>query len=318
MSDDTLKFRGQEAEQMSEADQARVALSRRLHAILQALPKGQEGLVSDLASAVEGLVQAIAAEEGRTVGEMKGALTAISERLAVAEESATIDKTGVLNRKTFEERGQALLNQCRREGKPLACIFVDLDYFKQINDTHGHLAGDRVLQDLAKLLQYSCRPPGDVVGRYGGEEFAILLPGVDDAMVGKIMERLRVAIEQFFFRNGSDTTRLQVTASLGAAVAEAGNENLEGLIARADEAMYQAKNWKNAEERPAGRNMAVLSVLGEEAGGTKEKLFFSVSPEDRMRPRNAPRDGSANLRAGEAAPGFSARRPTGLKGPLRK
>lgn len=295
MTEEVPRFRQGEIETLSDADRAAHLFHRQLNDVLNALPPGQEHLVLDLATMADELVQALAAERDKTselaakASGLRLRLRTTAEKLAAVEEDATLDKTGVLNRKTFEERGRALFEKCRREGTPLFCVFVDLDWFKRINDEHGHTAGDRVLEDLAKLLQYCCRP-GDVVGRYGGEEFAILMPDASPDFAGKIMERLRLAVEQFFFRNGSDTTRLQVTASLGGAILEPGDENFEGLIDRADTAMYAAKNWKGEGGRAEGRNMAVLSAKGEDGEGKKVHLFIRMSPEDRLRPRHAPRD----------------------------
>lgn len=295
MADNEPQFRQGEASKLSDADRAMTLLHRQLNEVLRALPPGEEYLVLDLATTADSLLQALAAEQGKTSSLAETAsglrlrLKTTAEKLAAVEEDATLDKTGVLNRKTFEERGRALFEECRREGTPLFCVFVDLDWFKRINDEHGHTAGDRVLEDLAKLLQYCCRP-GDVVGRYGGEEFVILMPDALPDFAGKIMERLRLSVEQFYFSNGSDRTRLQATSSLGGAFLEPGDENFEGLIDRADKAMYAAKNWKGDDGRAAGRNMAVLSAPGEDADGKKVHLFLRMSPEDRLRPRHAPRD----------------------------
>lgn len=294
MSEEVPRFRHGEAEALSDPELAVTIIHRQLGEVLRALPPGEEYLVLDLAETVECLVRAIGAERGKTnalaaqASGLRMRLKATSERLAAVEEDATLDKTGVLNKKTFEVRGKVLFEECRQSGRPLLCVFVDLDYFKQINDEHKHQAGDRVLEDLAKLLQVCCRP-GDVVGRFGGEEFAILLPDASPDFSWKIMERLRLAIEQFYFRNGPDITRLQVTASVGGAILEDGDANFEALLDRADNAMYAAKNWPDKEKKPAGRNMAVLCIHGEDAAGKRVQLLLQMSPEDRLRPLRAPR-----------------------------
>lgn len=301
MSERELQFREGDDGSMSETDRAQLDIARKLNAVLRALPPGSEELVIDLAESVDDLKRALLSEAGgalardveaaqlrQVVEDLRRRLRDTSERLAVTEESANQDPlTKLLNKGALDERGATLFAQCRLEGKPLTCVFADLDYFKEINDTHGHPVGDCVLKDLAMLLKHGCRPETDVVARYGGEEFVLLLPGVDASIAGRIMERLRLMVEQFYFRNGSDITRLQVTASLGGAVLEQGDEDFAALLLRADKAVYGAKG--------AGRNMAVISVDGEDAEGKKVQVFLEVSPDDRLRPRNAPKEAQGTL-----------------------
>lgn len=296
MPEQEAKFREGEVGSMSEADRAQLDIARKLNAVLRALPPGREDLVLDLAESVDRLRQVLLSEDGRIlardaeaaqlremVENLRKRLKVTSERLAVTEESANQDPlTKLLNKGALNERGAGLFVQCRRDGKPLACVFVDLDYFKLINDIHGHPVGDRVLQDLAMLLKHGCRPETDIVARYGGEEFVLLLPGVDAGTAGKIVERLRLTIEQFYFRNGSDITRLQVTASLGCAVLEQEDTGFDALLKRADDAAYDAKG--------AGRNMAVLAIGTKDAEGNCVQSFLKISPEDRLRPRHAMRE----------------------------
>lgn len=120
---------------------------------------------------------------------------------------------------------------------------MDLDWFKSINDRHGHAAGDFVLQKIAELAQAHLRP-GDVLGRAGGEEFYALLPNTNEAEAERVAERVRLAIAQgeFLFAG----KQLKMTASIGVAQVGSDEERLEPALARADGALYRAK--------AAGRN----------------------------------------------------------------
>ena len=156
---------------------------------------------------------------------------------AEAEQLARIDElTGLANRRALYEEGENLAAQSRRLGNPLSLIALDVDHFKQINDTHGHLWGDNALQHLSRLLTASLRET-DVCGRIGGEEFAILLPGtpLEDA-VG-VAETLRAKLEASPLV--MPTGELPMTASLG--VTE-GNAPVGELIRQADVALYRAKS----------------------------------------------------------------------------
>jgi len=146
--------------------------------------------------------------------------------------------TGVANRGELESRlARMLVN--RNEGKsdsPFSVIFLDIDRFKSINDTYGHTVGDRVLVDLTRLIEdelYS----GEIVGRYGGEEFVVICPETDLARAVERSERLRRNIQDAVMAKPAD---LRVTSSFGVAEIEA-NDTVEKLLHRADEALYEAK-----------------------------------------------------------------------------
>ena len=121
---------------------------------------------------------------------------------------------------------------------PLSVLFIDLDWFKPINDTHGHACGDHCLRAVAQALCGQLRP-GDVVGRYGGEEFLVLLPGSDAAAARVLAERLRRTIEGLSIE--WEGRRIRVTASFGLAGMRERDTGLASLLARADKALYQAK-----------------------------------------------------------------------------
>lgn len=164
-------------------------------------------------------------------------------------EMATQDfLTGLLNRRETFRRLDEELQRSRRLAVPFSVLLLDLDHFKQVNDSHGHSAGDLVLQTVASVLRRGVRPY-DLCCRHGGEEFLVVLPETALTGAAGIAERLRSDIEQQVI-SLPDGQTLQVTASIGAA-ALAGDETIDQLIIRADEAMYQAKQ--------GGRNRVCLA-----------------------------------------------------------
>lgn len=164
--------------------------------------------------------------------------------------------TGINNRRFFDQRLAEEISRCKRIQKPISCLFVDVDHFKQFNDTFGHASGDMVLKQIASIIRNVLRK-SDIVGRYGGEEFAILLPETDHQNAVKIAERIRTSIQKY--RYEFEQHQLQVTVSIGIAdfqkfadenktLAEIG----ESLISAADSALYKAKQ--------AGRNCIAINA----------------------------------------------------------
>lgn len=147
--------------------------------------------------------------------------------------------TGLLNARAYHEACTRLLAQARRDRSPCAVLFIDLDHFKRINDQHGHLAGDRVLQAVAQCVQQHLRE-SDVLGRIGGEEFCVFLPHTDVSGASQVAEDVRARIEALMPEIAPDT-RLRVTASIGLTSAGPDDHTLQAIQHRADEAMYQAK-----------------------------------------------------------------------------
>jgi diguanylate cyclase (GGDEF)-like protein len=157
-------------------------------------------------------------------------------------------KTGLLNAATWQREAQAELSRARRLQPPASAAIVDIDHFKVVNDSHGHLVGDRVLRAIAERFLAQLRD-ADLIGRFGGEEFAILLPRTAAAEAGRVAERLRtyIAGEPIAVDDGrGERILVGVTVSVG--VAELGDsaKDLDELLAAADVALYEAKN--------AGRN----------------------------------------------------------------
>ena len=161
----------------------------------------------------------------------------------------TDELTGVNNRRFFMETLRAEYLRSERYRTPLVYAMVDIDHFKRINDTHGHLMGDRALVAVANVLQKAVRMQ-DVLGRYGGEEFAIIMPHTDREGGELAVERCRKQIEQNIVQ--LDATELQVTASVGVVCYPRDDvRRLEDLIALADAALYRAKD--------AGRNQVIVA-----------------------------------------------------------
>jgi len=152
--------------------------------------------------------------------------------------------TGLHNRRHLFEAGGALLALLRRRAVPLAAALVDLDHFKQVNDRHGHDAGDRVLRGFAELARSDTRAE-DIVCRYGGEEFVLLFPGADAPQAAA---RLRDLLQRFQAMNFEDASGGKFSCSFSAGVAgwRGGEEDLAALLARADAALYVAKQGGRA------------------------------------------------------------------------
>jgi two-component system, cell cycle response regulator len=148
--------------------------------------------------------------------------------------------TGLSNRRYMESHLGTLIEQSAARGKPLAALVLDIDYFKAINDTHGHDAGDDVLRDFAMRIKRSIRGI-DLACRYGGEEFVIIMPETDMAVAAMVAERLRRRIAADPFAIAQGTKHIPVTISIGIAGLRGRDDNAASLLKRADEALYRAK-----------------------------------------------------------------------------
>lgn len=162
--------------------------------------------------------------------------------------------TGVFNRRSLHERLDREWSKAIRHGHPLACIMLDIDHFKRINDVHGHHAGDAVLRTVAAMLVKQCRP-GDLVCRFGGEEFCIIAPQTTEAGAAELAERLRAMFASVPIPIGGRSET--ITTSCGIAEAWGWADDSDAMIRRADRALLAAKT--------RGRNRVVMSsVLSEE------------------------------------------------------
>ncbi len=166
-------------------------------------------------------------------------------RVAMSKERAELEQrkaaltdslTGVANRRAFFDRGSPLLEGAIAERRPVALLLFDLDRFKEVNDTAGHQAGDRVLQAFCDLVGASIRP-GDLFGRLGGEEFGYLLANASMTQALQTAERLRREFAAISFAD----LAIDPTVSVGVAMASEAGRNLSALLAVADRALYRAK-----------------------------------------------------------------------------
>jgi diguanylate cyclase (GGDEF)-like protein/PAS domain S-box-containing protein len=184
----------------------------------------------------------------------------------ITEASARVDRltelamtdglTGLLNRRSFMSQGEREFEVARRAARPIAAAIFDIDRFKRVNDSHGHAAGDAVLREVAVRFSRSMRA-GDSLCRYGGEEFALVMPETNDAGALIAAERLRQAVGAEALSWEDSPIRLTASAGVFAAVPRA-RETLEDFLAKADEALYEAKR--------GGRNRLELRPDTETAG----------------------------------------------------
>jgi diguanylate cyclase (GGDEF)-like protein len=171
--------------------------------------------------------------------------------LTDAESRAQIDPlTGVLNRRSFADRLDAACLRAQARGLPIALLFIDLDHFKQINDTFSHAAGDACLRAIIAPIQAELRQ-SDVIGRYGGEEFVVILSSADVTSAHPIAERIRNRVAEVSVEGFGESIRL--TCSIGVASSDTLGVWGEQLITRADQAVYEAKR--------SGRNRVWIAEL---------------------------------------------------------
>ncbi|HEY1395156.1 GGDEF domain-containing protein [Roseateles sp.] len=198
------------------------------------------------------------------IGAGFGFVLANFERIArrMEEVASTDGLTGCLNRMTADALLRHELERGRREGTPLAFVLLDLDHFKDVNDCHGHHAGDDALRAFAAEVRARLRA-SDVVGRWGGEEFGLVLPATDGSGAMSLVEQIREAVATLQLCDG-DGRDFRLTVSAGIAVAEPGGQlTADQLFMRADRALYRAKdggrnnvqvhdsNWELGAQSPA-------------------------------------------------------------------
>ena len=178
--------------------------------------------------------------------------------------------TGLFNREYFDEQSERAWQLARRYGHDMAVAIMDLDHFKGVNDTHGHMVGDRMLREFADILRRVART-SDVVARYGGDEFVVLLPETDLAGGVSVGDRIRAAVEQYVFC--ADTLRLKMTTSIGLATSHDVDlsEPVSEMVRYADIALYAAKR--------EGRNRIRLWAT-EQAGTSGAMTMGTITEPD--------------------------------------
>jgi diguanylate cyclase (GGDEF)-like protein len=186
--------------------------------------------------------------EERTL-ELEIAMRELSEANHELERLSAIDPlTGLMNRRYFDKRLLAETRRSRRERRAFSLAMLDIDYFKKINDRYGHLAGDECLKIFAQILQQHIKRPADVICRYGGEEFVVILPATDLPGAVKLMEKVRVVIENTCVEFEGNVISMTVSIGVTAHITSSDDEQ-EKVLAYADKLLYQAKT--------SGRNQVI-------------------------------------------------------------
>jgi two-component system cell cycle response regulator len=176
----------------------------------------------------------------------------LRENLELSLEMAITDQlTGLYNRRYMAGHLSTLVQHSVQKGKSVSFLIIDIDFFKAINDTHGHEAGDEVLKEFANRIATNVRGI-DLVCRYGGEEFVVVMPDTDIAFAYSVAERLRQQVAEAPFKVKQDTVDQCITISIGVTVSEGPDDRVADLLRRADQALYRAKR--------EGRNRVVADA----------------------------------------------------------
>ncbi|MGQ9630381.1 MAG: diguanylate cyclase [bacterium] len=189
---------------------------------------------------------------------------------SLAKASITDGLTGLYNHKYFKDRFEIEFKRAQRYDHTLACMMIDIDHFKVVNDTYGHQAGDEVLREIARIITNTKRAT-DIIARYGGEEMAVVLPKANFAEAKVLAERIRQRIaENVFLR---DTSKIRITVSIGiSSFAENRARSADELLMYADRALYKAK--------ALGRNRTVCYLENGDAGESSEPKAEEISKND--------------------------------------
>ncbi|MDZ7844456.1 MAG: diguanylate cyclase [Anaerolineales bacterium] len=177
----------------------------------------------------------------------------LSERLH--QVSITDELTGIANRRFFNQMLETEWKRSRRNDEPLSLLIMDVDNFKAINDQFGHLRGDQYLQTVAQALSTAFQRPGDLLARFGGDEFAAVLPATDQQGAIRVAEKCRLILKELEFTFGKDQHQMGVTLSVGVVTAQPDPAvSPEALLNTADQALYRAKE--------KGKNRLEIAVVG--------------------------------------------------------
>jgi diguanylate cyclase len=218
------------------------AKMKAISADLAGIDRESDGAGAAVFTAMDQMIAANAELQQR-LEQAEAQLAAQAVELKTHESEARTDSlTGLSNRRAFDDELKRRLGEWQRKGTPCTLVLMDIDFFKKFNDTHGHQVGDEVLRQFAKVLAKQSREM-DLPCRYGGEEFAVILPDTDALNACNVAERIRAAIEES--TTSCEGKKLKVTCSLGLSHFLA-NDDVPRLIRRADDALYTSKK--------AGRN----------------------------------------------------------------
>jgi diguanylate cyclase len=218
------------------------AKMKAISADLAGIDRQADGANAAVFTAMDQMLAANAELQQRLEQAEKQLATQAAEIKAHESEARTDSLTGLSNRRAFDDELKRRFSEYQRKGTQCTLVLLDIDFFKKFNDTHGHQVGDEVLRSVAKVLAAQSRGE-DVPCRYGGEEFAVILPGTEAAKACKVAERIRAAVEESTTLCEGKT--LKVTCSLGVSQFLT-EDDIARLIRRADDALYTSKK--------AGRN----------------------------------------------------------------
>jgi diguanylate cyclase (GGDEF)-like protein len=222
--------------------------------------------VLNLADRIEG--ESFQKRDLRRLEALAGHVTATLEKAESSRKTEDLKRisitdalTDLFNRRFFQERLSEEIERAKRHGHSVSLIMLDIDDFKNYNDTYGHLVGDEALKIVASLIRGSVRTI-DLVSRYGGEEFAVILPITEVAATWSVAERIRSSIAGHFFPDQNFQIAVKVTVSLGIASYPAEAESVQELIGNADKALYLAKVGGKNKVAVFDRNKRVKSPFG--------------------------------------------------------
>jgi diguanylate cyclase (GGDEF)-like protein len=200
----------------------------------------------DMLALQEGTTEELEYKVQERTLELEVALRELSETNCELQEKNTLDAlTGIRNRRYFDKRYQAEVRRSRREQTQLSVVMMDIDHFKNVNDQYGHLVGDECIKTIANIIKKALKRPSDDVCRFGGEEFALILPSTDLEGALLLVEQLRAEIEKTTIQAADVSINITISAGISTAIADL-NQPEEIILALADKQLYAAKN--------AGRN----------------------------------------------------------------
>jgi diguanylate cyclase (GGDEF)-like protein len=249
----------------------------------------------------------------REEGKLRAMTATLSARSETLQHAALTDPlTGMQNRRYFDDALREYIEEFRRIDRPIGLMILDLDHFKDVNDTHGHDVGDEVLRAVASCLRDMTRYH-DIVARLGGEEFAVVAPNMNEDLLVKFAERIRKAVASMAVQSGN--VRLKVTTSVGLAVWDS-RESGEEFYRRADRLLYQAKRM--GRNRVCARSDTAADIVRSfMTRCTKIRLTcpairpYCARHEKGIHPRSRQARGQGGVTAGRVPPMRDTQAPSG-------